>query len=88
MASVVAVGVGLVAESIGQLFVAWTFGAALFVVGLARRHLYWRSARRRLGDATVQRAQWRRAETDGGAPERLVAAAAIVVLLLGYELWR
>ena len=30
----------------------------------------------------------RRAETDGGAPERLVAAAAIVVLLLGYELWR
>lgn len=88
VASVAAFGVGLVADSVAAFALTWTTGAALFAIGLVRRAQFWRAARRRLGDATIQRARWRRAEADRESPDRLWAAVALVLVLVGYELWR
>lgn len=63
-------------------------GFLLFTIGLAVRARYWAAIRRQLGDATVQRALWRSAETDRFASERIVAAIAVVVVLLAFQLWR
>lgn len=88
VAAVAAFGLGFVARTPVWFGLAWLAGAGLFTVGLTVRARYWRSARRRLGDATMQRAQWRLAEIDRDGPERIIAAVALVVLLLAYELWR
>ena len=88
VASVAAFGFGLVADSLGAFALTWAVGGALFVVGLVRRSRSWRTARRRLGDATIQRARWRQAEAERDSPDRLWAAVALVLLLVGYELWR
>jgi hypothetical protein len=88
LGSFVAFGFGLVARSPQELVVAWLIGVALFVVGLLIRSRYWRSARRRLGDATIQRAQWRSTKADRDGSDRVLAAIAIVLLLLAFELWR
>lgn len=88
VASVAAFGIGFLARSPGALAFAWIGGIVLFTIGLAVRAHYWRSARRRLGDATIQRAQWRRADADRDSPGRIVAAVGLVVVLVGYELWR
>ena len=85
--STVAFGSGLVARSVGPFVIAWSVGSILFVIGLAVRARYWRSARRRLGDATIQRARWRSMEADRERPERIALAVLIVLLLLGLELW-
>jgi hypothetical protein len=87
VASVIAFGLGLVARSAGAFSVAWLTGLALFAIGIMVRRRFWRSARRRLGDATIQRARWRSAESDRNGPERLVAAVVLVLLLLGVQLW-
>ena len=86
--SATAFGIGLFGQSLGQFVITWTTGMVLLAIGLAVRARYWRSARRRLGDATVQRALWRSAENDRFGSERLVAAIAVVVLLLTIQLWR
>ena len=85
--STVAFGSGLVARPVGPFVIAWSVGSILFVIGLAVRARYWRSARRRLGDATIQRARWRSMEADRERPERIALAVLIVLLLLGLELW-
>ncbi len=88
IASVLAFGSGLVTRSIGSFAVAWSVGLVLFTIGLVVRARYWRSVRRRLGDATIQRARWRSVDTDRGGPERVGAAVVLVLLLLGFELWK
>ena len=85
--SVVAFGSGLVARSVGPFVIAWSAGLVLFLIGLAVRARYWRSARRRLGDATIQRARWRTLGTERERVERIVAALVIVLLLVGIEVW-
>ncbi len=87
VASVLAFGFGLLARSVGTFAVAWLTGVALFSVGMSVRARYWRTARRRLGDATIQRARWRSVETDSERTERIVAAVLIVLVLIGVELW-
>ena len=84
--SVIAFGYGLVGRSPGALAVAWAVGLVLFVIGLVVRTRYWRAARRRLGDATIQRALWRSVDTEG--PGRFATAVILVLLLLSLELWR
>lgn len=86
--SVLAFGAGFVSRSVGEFAIAWTVGLALFTIGLIVRARYWRSARRRLGDATIQRAMWRLADTDRDGPERFAAAVVLVLLLLSFELWK
>ena len=86
--SVAAFGIGFLARSPANLALSWVVGLLLFTIGLVVRARYWRSARRRLGDATIQRAQWRRADIERDSPARIVAAVGLVVVLLGYELWR
>lgn len=87
IASVLAFGSGLVANSVGTIAVAWSVGLALFTIGLVVRNRYWRSARRRLGDATIQRARWRTVDADRDRPERVALAVVLVLLVLGIELW-
>ena len=85
--SVIAFGSGLVARSVGPFAIAWSAGLVLFLVGLAVRARYWRSARRRLGDATIQRARWRTVGTGRERLERIITALVIVLLLVGLEVW-
>ncbi|MDW3216826.1 MAG: hypothetical protein R8G01_22745 [Ilumatobacteraceae bacterium] len=85
--SVLAFGCGLLARSLGAFVVAWSTGAVLFSIGLVVRARYWQAARRRLGDATIQRARWRSMEADDDRPLRIAAAVLIVLVLLGLELW-
>ena len=87
VAAVLAFGVGLVTRSGATFAVAWSVGLVSFLVGLGVRARYWRSARRRLGDATIQRARWRSVDTVRRGPERLAAAVVLVLVLLGLELW-
>lgn len=88
VAAVLAFGAGLVTRSGATFAVAWSAGLVLFLIGLVVRARYWRSARRRLGDATIQRARWRSVAADHDGPERVAAAAVLVLVLLGLELWR
>jgi hypothetical protein len=88
IASVLAFGAGLLARSFGTFAIAWLIGGALFSIGLLVRARYWRAARRRLGDATIQRARWRSIEADRERPERAIVAILIVLVLLGLEVWR
>lgn len=88
IASVASFGLGFVARSPRGFAVAWLAGVILVTIGLLVRRRYWRSTRRQLGDATIQRAQWRHAEQERDGPERIIAAVALVMLLLAYEIWR
>jgi uncharacterized membrane protein YtjA (UPF0391 family) len=85
IASVLAFGSGLAATSADTIAVAWSIGLTLFTIGMVVRARYWRSARRRLGDAAIRRARWRTVDTDG--PGRLTVAVVLVLLVLGIELW-
>jgi hypothetical protein len=87
IASVLAFSGGLVASSVGTIAAAWSAGLALFTIGLVVRNRYWRSARRRLGDATIQRARWRTADADLDRPRRVAMAVVLVLIVLGFELW-
>ena len=87
IAAVLVFGAGLVARSGTTFALAWSAGLALFLVGVSRRARYWRSVRRRLGDATIQRARWRSVEADGSGSGRIALAALVVLLLLGLEVW-
>ena len=88
IAAVVAFGAGLVSRSGATFVLAWSAGIVLFLIGLVVRARYWRTVRRRLGDATIQRARWRSVDADRDRPERVAAAVALVLVLLGFELWR
>ncbi len=88
VASFAACGIGFVARSLATLALCWAVAIGLFAIGVAVRARYWRTARRRLGDATIQRAQWRAAAAERESPARIVAAVGLVVMLLSYELWR
>lgn len=88
VSSFAACGIGFVARSLATLALCWAVGIALFTIGLAVRSRYWRSARRRLGDATIQRARWRCAEVERESSGRILAAVGLVLMLLSYELWR
>ena len=83
-----AFGIGLLTQSSSGFLLAWLTGLVLLAIGLTVRARYWRATRRRLGDATVQRALWRSADHGQVRSERIVAAIAIVVFLLAFELWR
>ena len=87
IASVLAFCTGLVASSVGTIVVAWSIGLTLFTIGLVVRNRFWQSARRRLGDATIQRARWRTVGADRDTPRRVAAAVALVLVVLGIELW-
>jgi len=87
VASVASFGLGFVAGSLRGFAVTWLIGAGLMTVGLLVRRRYWRSARRRLGDATIQRAQWRHADQERDGPERIIAAIVLVMILLAFQAW-
>jgi hypothetical protein len=87
VASVVAFGFGLATGSPGGFAAAWAAGVALFSAGLLVRRRYWRGARRQLGDATIQRAQWRCADRERDGSERIVAAIVLVMVLLAFQAW-
>ena len=86
--AVIAFGLGLFAGSFGTFVIAWAVGLALFAIGLVTRARYWRAARRRLGDATIQRALWRTVDGDHERSDRTTTAVVIVLALLAFELWR
>lgn len=88
VAAVAAFGTGLFADSIRSFAIAWIIGLALFAFGLTARARYWRKAKRRLGDATIQRALWRSVEGEYDGSERVAAAVAVVLVLLAFEIWR
>ena len=88
VAAVLVFGAGLVARSGATFALAWSTALALTLIGVVVRARYWRSARRRLGDATIQRARWRSVDGDRKGSERITSAVLIVLLLLGFELWR
>lgn len=87
IAAVLVFGAGLASRSGTTFVLAWSAGLTLFSIGLLVRARYWRSARRRLGDAAIQRARWRTVDIDRHGPERMVVAVLFVLLLLGFELW-
>ncbi len=86
--SVVLLGLCLVATTIVQGLLALAGSAVLLATGLQVRARYWRSARRQLGDATVQRARWRSASADRGSPDRIMIAIGLVMVLLAFQAWR
>lgn len=88
VAAVVAFGTALFAGSVRSFAVAAVIGLVLFAIGLVARARYWRRARRRLGDATIQRALWRSVEGEYDGSERIAAAVAVVLVLLAFEIWR
>ena len=88
VASVAAFGLGFAARSVDHLVIGWVIGVALFSVGMVVRVRFWKSARRSVGDATIQRARWRSTAVEADSPSRIVVALAVVFLLLGYELWK
>lgn len=88
IAAFLAFGGGLVARSGSAFALAWSTGIVLFLIGLVVRARYWRSVRRRLGDATIQRARWRSVDADRDGSGRMAAAVVFVLVLLGFELWR
>lgn len=88
VAAVVVFGAGLFADSVRSFAVASLIGLGLFTIGLVARARYWRRARRRLGDATIQRALWRSVEGEYDGSERIAAAVAVVLVLLAFEIWR
>ncbi len=88
VASVAVYGWCMVTTSLTEGAIAFGVGTALFTIGMVVRSRFWRRARRELGDAAVQRARWRSAAAERDAPERLIAACAVVVLLVAAQLWR
>lgn len=88
VASVASFGLGFVARSPLGFVVTWLIGVVLAAIGLLVRRRYWQSVRRQLGDATIQRAQWRYAGEERGGPERFIAAIALVMILLAFQAWR
>lgn len=88
VASVVLFGLCLVSTSAAQGILALAGSVGLLAVGVAVRATYWKSARRRLGDATVRRAQWRSASADRGSPDRIMIAIGLVMVLLAFQAWR
>ena len=88
VASVVLFGLCLVSTSATQAVLALAGAAGLLAIGVAVRARYWRSARRRLGDATVRRAQWRSATADRGSPDRIMISIGLVMVLLAFQAWR
>jgi hypothetical protein len=87
VASVVSFGLGFVARSPRGFAMAWLIGVVLVTIGLLVRRSYWRSIRRRLGDATIQRAQWRSADQERDRPDRIIAAIALVMIVLAFQTW-
>lgn len=87
VASILTLGLCLTASTLIQGVSAFAASVALLLIGLQVRARYWRSARRRLGDATMQRAQWRSANEDRGSPDRIMIAIGLVMVLLAFQAW-
>lgn len=85
--SVASFGLGFVARSPRGFAVTWLIGVGLVTIGLLVRRSYWRSIRRQLGDATVQRAQWRYIDQERDGPERIIVAIALVMIVLAFQTW-
>lgn len=87
VASVVLLGLTLVAPTILTGTVALLGSVSLLALGVWMRRRYWSSARRQLGDATLQRAQWRSAADERGSQDRIMIAIAVVLVLLALQAW-
>ncbi len=88
VASVVLLGLCLVASRITQALLSLAASVVLLAIGLRVRARYWRSARRQLGDATVQRARWRSAANGRGSADRIMIAVGLLMVLLAFQAWR
>ena len=87
VASVALLGLGLIAPSMATGLAALSASVVALVIGIRARGRYWTSVRRQLGDATLQRAQWRDAADERGSPDRIMVAIGLLMVLLAFQAW-